>query len=427
MSTLSERLHDLADLADASSEHPAPHDTWVRGVRFRRRRRIGTAVIALVAVLALAGITSLSLVRSHDPVQPAGSNTQLGIPDRLYEPSPWLPGTDDEGPLGPLAVLIPAERKSWSGSVGGVVGVSATTGEYRFLDLPDDAHQGSALSPDGRHVVYWTAGPIAGDAHPGQDPVVGAVAVYDTTTGEVRRGAIPTEHGVAPNGLEWLDSETAVVELGSWMDYDPRTGDYAARMRSRIWHLTDPEPVVWRAVSIGSDVTAVGRGAALIQGQDGRQSVVSTDGSARPVTFRQPFLTAPVLDEAGRRLAGITNAPNRLRIVDLDGVARVVPGTNRTSAVYGWADTTHVAILQNDRVTARGTVRIVDVRTGDAVEVSSHVTNVQDLARDLLGAPALPAVEPPHPLDPRKVTGLTTAVAVAGVLALILWRRRVRP
>ncbi|MCW2794154.1 MAG: hypothetical protein JWO76_3252, partial [Nocardioides sp.] len=135
MTTLHDRLSRLADEAPVALPEPG---LWQRGRRYRRRRRAGTLAIVGAAVLALGVLAGTTWQRSSvDGPQPA--NSAPALPDRIWSPSPWLEGTDDAGELGQLAAIIDAERGSWIGKSPGLVGVSATTGEYRFLDLPDAA------------------------------------------------------------------------------------------------------------------------------------------------------------------------------------------------------------------------------------------------------------------------------------------------
>lgn len=150
MTTLHDRLADLAADAPAGQAEP---DLWDRGRRLVRRRRdtqvIAGATAALVAALGIGWWQ-----QSPGPVAPASAEAELRLPDRFYEPGGWLPGTGDSGPIGPLAAVLGAERSSWTGGDYGVVGISGATGDYRFLDLPDDAVTDSttpdvALSPDG--------------------------------------------------------------------------------------------------------------------------------------------------------------------------------------------------------------------------------------------------------------------------------------
>ena len=148
MTTLEDRLADLADDAPAGEATPG---LWERGLSLHRRRRRGTIAIAAAAVVALSvlGVASWRMADA-DPA-PAEPGSDLRLPDRFFTPSKWLPGTDDEGPIGPLVAVAATER---AGAAYGMAAVS-TTGEYRFLDLPSravDNTGGSAevsLSADG--------------------------------------------------------------------------------------------------------------------------------------------------------------------------------------------------------------------------------------------------------------------------------------
>ena len=70
-----------------------------------------------------------------------------------------------------------------------------------------------------------------------------------------------------------------------------------------------------------------------------------------------------------------------------------------------------------------------DLRTGDRTDLvrlpPNSLGGVQ-FATDLLGVPPVDRVAPPRPLDPRARAAGLGVVALGGLLALILWRRRVR-
>ena len=73
--------------------------------------------------------------------------------------SPWTHPFD--GPSGSLVTVITAPRKTLLHTTSGLVGVTASTGTYGFLELPDDAALSPgvddqfALSPDGRRLAFW--------------------------------------------------------------------------------------------------------------------------------------------------------------------------------------------------------------------------------------------------------------------------------
>ena len=185
---------DLRDvLADLAERAPSMDAVATSGVRtWRRARRARQRAVALVACLLVAvlaggvAIAATAPLGSPAPVAPPFDPNALAIPNQVWMPSPWTPGTADDGPIGPLALIAYAPRyTSWfHETTGSLFGVSAATGTYRFIDLPGLSHDQMnqvepALSPNGRYLGYFVAGTPTGAA--GSD-VVG-FAAYDTVTG----------------------------------------------------------------------------------------------------------------------------------------------------------------------------------------------------------------------------------------------------
>jgi hypothetical protein len=436
-------LHDrLADLAgDAPRGGPVP-DLWDRAVRHHRVRRAGTVAIAAVAVLALVALGALDWWRARPEPAPAGSAPAL--PTRIWMPDKWLPGTDDAGPLGQLAALQWAVRGSWTGDEAGYAGISAATGEYRFLDLPDAVLEGPgpvALSPDGRHVAYWFTGDTAKSPNSGSGPVVG-VAVYDTTTGEVVRAAIPTEHGLSVDAVAWLDERRVVFTYGHWDggDGDPEMDQSSGTTVPgiQVWDFqagTEPARLPGsRAVDSGIEYAGEGR---VVTSANGWVVVVGPGGSRLPTLVATGHQEgASAIDRDADRVAwpgGAAN-PSSVLISPLgEGAFRrlAVPGTRKTYRLAGWPDPRHVAAVQRvgdgyDRTV----LRLVDVATGEATEVLRYPVGsngyATHLATDLLRTPSVQRPRPPDPLDPRKLTGAAVAVVLGALLAVVAWRRRVR-
>lgn len=213
MTTLHDRLTHLAE--DAPQALPVP-ELWDRGLRYRRRRRAGTAVVLAVAAATLVALGSATWLRSPAAVAPLPADSPGGMPDHIYAASEWLPGTDDAGPLGPIALLEPTFRHTWTGQEDTLVGVSATTGEYRFVDLPGLTTTSSSpkppwsLSPDGRYVAYLyrsSGAELPSEAATG-------VALYDTSTGAVRKQPLPSDLGVRQSAWYWTASDTVVLDYG---------------------------------------------------------------------------------------------------------------------------------------------------------------------------------------------------------------------
>jgi hypothetical protein len=246
MQTLHERLAELAEVSERRPDPGTARAAAARGRSYHRRRLVGTVATLVTCAAALAVIAGVAVSRSADEVEPAPDDAPTGMPTELYEPSPWLPGTGDT-PLGVLAAILPAERKTWTGADEGLVGVSATTGAYRFLDLPDLVPQelsSAAISPDGRHVAYWTTGDTRLSPDTDSGPVAG-VAVYDSTTGEVTRHDVETDHGLAPDGLVWADRETLLLGYGQYRggDADPLMDQSFSTFASWFtWRVGDAAP-----------------------------------------------------------------------------------------------------------------------------------------------------------------------------------------
>jgi hypothetical protein len=220
---LRDAMHRLADEApEIDTTAMASGQTW-QLARAARRRSI-VAVSAAVVLVLVGGFLAVGLTVRERPTPatpPTYDVSQLAIPNRVWIPSPWTPGTDDAGPLGPLALIATAPRHdSWFHTTGDALfGVSAATGEYRFLDLPDadtdiENEGGYTLSPDGTKIGYWVVGTLSTARSPRN--VVG-YAVYDTETGRVFRQSVHAWNGLAPSWMTWTgDSRRLVVQFSRW-------------------------------------------------------------------------------------------------------------------------------------------------------------------------------------------------------------------
>ncbi len=442
MTRLHDRLVDLADLGVPSPAAP-PHEpatAWQRGASFRRRRRLGTAAIAVVSLVMLVGLGGSAFVRADSTIEPAGSQGPAGLPDRFYAPSPWLAGTAEEGPLGQVAVLMTADRGTWTGTEERVpIAISATTGEYRFLDLPDRA-EGGELSPDGTRVAYWTTGPVTGTANTqsGQALVVDGLAVHDTVTGETTRAPIESEHGLSAGDLMWADAETLLVDYSRYTVGDEAADTPLGSGRGTIepwtvWSVTDEGLVREEALADRDEVYAAADGRVLLD----RHVLDLASGTRTRIDYDVPLLDVTAVDGSGTRIAlpgtgGRNNrTPSRIQVTGVDGVTTVVPDSTRTYAVMGWADEQRVVVQTKPRSSGIEGLRLdlVDVRDGSRERLLTTYgvgSNTFDLATDLLASPTVEAVEPPSPLDPRLVTGGLVSIVLAAGVGLVVWRRRVR-
>src|SRR5690349_6756100 len=157
-------LHDDLDrLAGTTPAGPPPPDLWQRGRRRVVRRRLaalgaGAAAVAVVAAGLTAGPT---LTRSDAP--PVASVQDRHLPRQLWAPDPDSRGTDQLGPLGPVAVLgtawrngAPRHRGPGEGgdrpitTYQALFGISAVDGTTRWIDLPTPVDRDTCnVSPTG--------------------------------------------------------------------------------------------------------------------------------------------------------------------------------------------------------------------------------------------------------------------------------------
>jgi hypothetical protein len=404
------------------------------------------AVAFLLVVFGAAGL----LRPTASTVGPTGDPDSLGaLPTQLYIPSRWLPGTDGH-PIGPLAVVASAER-GWSGTTD-YVGVSATTGEYRFLDLPglasDVGGDEPALSPSGRYVAYWFGGDPDGDAAPveGGRPVVG-VAVYDTVTGDVHKHGLRTEHGLHPEKLLWADEERLYLQAGqihgtSEMDRSSsRTegdGWFWEVGGSEVRQVDIPGVAAWGSPSA---TDGFGRLLFALEGRRLRYLLVDPD--------RQQGSLAIVPDGIGGGelavrpdgvLAGLTGTPDRQEspntvTVFEQGAATEIRGTKAFDVVWWARDKPVIQEVMRNRQDGYAPIRLalLDPATGQTTGLVSFPDSSQGdylkihaCATDLLLIPPVERPEPPGAFERFGLVGLVGGVALAICVALairLLYRR----
>lgn len=438
MTTLHDRLAELADEVPIGTAAP---DLWQHGLRLHQRRRIGTAVIAAACCLLLVGLGLLDWQQRQAPVQPASGEAPLAIPDEFHEPSKWLPGTDGK-PWDRLIAIMPADRGGWFGTTRGWVGISAKTGEYRFLDLPGDAGAGGglALSPDGRYVAYWFTEPMPDAPAPPEwgDPA-GGYTVYDVTLGEtVQHETVESEEGVEVEPILWADDHTLALPyyLRVWLGEEAGVGGNDGRTR-----LHDIGSNEWTELPNLSPSSA---GSGWVVEWGAPSKVRPADAPERVVRLRGGSGVPPVPNPDGTTVAGLletrTNGgtrqtPNPIGIAELgdSDVVRFqqIPGETPYYGLLGWRDNETVLAWRwlseegPEAFTERG-LYAVDIRTGDD-ELIADLGPELEFAAGLLHLPVVEQPEPQRPWNPwAKVTGGALIVLVGG-LALLLWRRRVRP
>lgn len=454
MTTLHDRLADLAASAPLEPAGAEGAALWDRGRRLHRLRRTGTAVVASAAVLALVGLGSMAWLRSPSAVEPLPADSPGGVPDRVYEASEWLPGTEGH-PLGEVAAAFPSIRRGFvevsrrgisldlTGHRGnGIVGISATTGEYRFLDLPDyvagldDVRLSWSLSPDGRHVAYFYRDPGSGL----EGAAASGIALYDTRTGAVRRSPVPSDLGIVGRQWFWTADDTAVVGYDRITSASSSGTSTSSVVAPLVWDVDDAAAHELPRTVNSYAFEGAGPGFVLMRTPDGTVQVDPRTGAV--LRDLGPHSPSGVWDATGTRTAdtaagnGDTNGitPVLIRTLPASPGGQVtkeeVPAGTRVFDIYGWLDEDHLAVLElvggNDRQSLR--VSSMDVGTGDAVPLVDDLDNAEtQLAAELLTRPTVPGIEPPTPMDPRQVTGWSVAIVLTAVAGLIWWRRRVRP
>jgi hypothetical protein len=440
MTTLHDRLAELAD--DAPPGGPEA-GLWDRGRRYHRGRRAGTVVIVAAATIVLAVIAGVTWQRAA-PV-PAPATGDVGLPDRVWSPSPWLPSTDRPGQLVAIAAV---ERQTWTGAQPGIVGISATSGEYAFLDLAgvDLEYADAELAPDGRHVAFWLTGTTTGSPLSSSGPVTG-LAVYDTASGETTRHWISTAHGLQPEFLAWADADTVAFSAGQIRGGDDASGNDQSSSSSGTvtsWALGDqPGPVA--GVERGAYLEGAGNGWLVLGGSaSGRgpeHLAVDLDDPGRAHFLDFPRVEVAVgdlhfvaLDASGRRIALVpgNRNPHPVHAGPVDHLEKV-PDTEGTYGVVDWIDADTIVTLRRlgGAGGGRSAIDRVSLSTGKSRRVVDLPPDAEgtfwQFATDLLSAPSVHADRPPRPADPRAVTGGVVAVLLCGAGALLLWRRRVRP
>lgn len=434
---------ELADAAARVPTRPAPDDLWQRGVRRRRRVRTARGAALAGGALAVALVAGLLPWPGDDgaPQPVDGPGGAGAIPSRLVTPPTRLEGTA-EHPIGPLAVIAGAERRGWwwgAGSRNGTVGVSAATGEYRFLDLPGsvepedaafDAGDSLALSPDGRSVAYWLR-------HADDPGWVGGWAVYDTVTGDVVEHPVESEAGLDPRVLAWSSDDDLAVGYGVVTERSPDTVA-SSRSRTVLWDVTAPDAAtpLPRSLADVSWVVPTGGGFAALSG---RTLTVWEAGAAAPtlevpVTGRRHAVEGTVSADLGA-LAMVEQS------YDGTGAEGLLVGPVRRSGVVlaplsvdlrvfdvlGWSDDTHVVVRASPPgVTQRTGAYAVDAGTGEhrllVREDRLNWIGAPRYATDLWSRPTVPRPEPDGPAPWWVYAGGASGLLL-GAWGVRRWRR----
>jgi hypothetical protein len=465
---LREAFRDLAaDAPDIDATAASSSQTW-RRARSARRRGI-VAVSFLVVAMLIGGVfvaVGLSGITKPAPAKPVPyDESKLAIPNRVWLPSEWTPSTDDAGPLGPLALASFAPRRtSWFDTdPSALYGVSAATGEYRFIDLPDaDFREGTsaelALSPDGTEIGYWLLGEVA-KPQPHLDDV--GFAEYNTVSGRVTRHVVPTRYGLAPSWMTWSASGGQLaVAYSQWQsdhkDFGGTSGDGSASLWTPASNHVVP---MFKGSSF--DLTDLGigkdrRGLNIFEGT--RRSLLTVNprtGSTSSITLSLQGSVQAMRSPDGSLIAfgGASSEGSVQGDIFSDsfggaGTSDVFLARRPASAgsrwpardlhlpspateLVGWIDSGHLMVevfstsrfhlLQHPRFVS------VDVSTGTMRTVLQlefpNPLSVASIgfATELIGKPFVPGQAPHNYRDPRVLPGVAVGVLAAVLLVGVFW------
>ena len=167
MTTIHDVLSDLAE--DAPEVMPDP-GLWARGSRWHRVRRGGSVAIVLAACVLLLAVGLVSWRQSASPIRPAATGDAAALPSRLHDPSRWLPGTDEEGPLGAgLGCLHSGARLvvRCVDRLGGDLRNDEGSTASSTCPMPRSSVERSrSAPPTGVDLAYWITGDTQGSPAP---------------------------------------------------------------------------------------------------------------------------------------------------------------------------------------------------------------------------------------------------------------------
>ena len=292
-----------------------------------------------------AGSTWFDLTPNRQQVA-ADPASEAWLPDELFRPSPWLRSTTDrDGPPGRLIAVVPGEHKSLFSSQQGFYGVSAETGEYRFLNLLDIA-QAEAIRPvSGRD----QGGLLAGK--PTDEWFSDGFAVYDDSTGERLRESIESRFGLVGEGFGWTQ-DTVWVQYSELTKPPTKSGWSANQAPTLIKNLVDQTTSADPVGSLDLSGSTSGSAGLVVKPSPGFHGGGS-HGPERthPLSGNDQVNPSPVLSTDGTKVAGLrsSNVSGDRRAagaghVPTDGTRVVMTELSGVKGfqVFGWQDDSHV-------------------------------------------------------------------------------------
>lgn len=440
-----DRLDRLATQAPVAVADP---DVLWRYGRRRQRRLTASLVAGIAAAGVLATAATPVVLERIDPPLAAASETMV-LPDVVREPGSWEPSFPETP--GRLSAVGTGQRSGLLSSRSALWGVSADTGEVRWLELPvavPSAGAAAQLSADGRRLAYWVTGntsgePLATGGTEDATPVVG-LAVMELETGEVARWEVESEHGLWVQGLVWAGDVLwwqggPVVPLGG--------GSSSSDVRTHVWDLDTDERTQLR----GRDERAAVYLSKLGHAPGGFVTLPRTfrleqvTGAQAPQGLRVVLppdapsaagLIDPEMSPDGERVAALMlayspeydGAADQDLVVGTrsDGVVELAPvGGVRAQAVLGWRSATEVVVsshtaVDDNRVPTGQQVSVADVETGERTDLLDMVGALPvSVAAEAWTGDVVAAPDAPFAPDPRLVV-LGGGVIIAFLVSL--WR-----
>jgi hypothetical protein len=250
----------------------------------------------------------------------------------------------------------------------------------------------------------------------------------------VVRQDVGSDHGLMPDAMTWIDDTHLGVSSSRLRAYDERAGTAGAAPEAVVVDVAN------RHVTPFDGSIVNGGGGGWVLAGWGASSRLRELDSSRALRLRGESGVQPVVDPAGRQVAGLraverqggtTMTPAPLAVARLDSgqppVLKPIPAGRRYYGILGWRDDTTVMATGPYLSDGGWNVFAVDIRTGAREKVLRTNGDSVQIASGLLDLPVVGRPEPPRPWDPRLVTGLAVGVVLLSGAAVLFWRRRVGP
>jgi hypothetical protein len=433
-------MPDVADRLDRLAAHaPAgavdPDRLWSRGRR-RQGRRWAVAVACAVVLAGIGALAAAPLARLVEPPVADHPDSAWVLPDVVRQPGGWEPAFGHAP--GRLSAIGVGSRSGWLSWGPAYWGVSAATGESRWLDLPATvAGDAPVLSADGTKVAFWSSVGDAATRTDDQFPEPTVLHLRDLVTGAEQEWAPVTEHGLMTLGMQWA-GDTLWFDAGAFRDDQQNSAQTS--LYTWTWGQ-QPRDV--------SDLYGVRDLSTVTQGPDG---FLASDGTATRRSWRvgsaggasrlrydvNGSVSTPALSPDGRLVAGVQQG----RSEQMYGVAlpllvgEVVGGRARMSPVeavdaafvLGWRSASEVVVAAPADRDGNGEPDVQEVSVAAVADpadfgfsflVDIRADQLPQFASDAWTAEVVVGPDAPFAPDPRWFAGGTAALVL---LLVVGWR-----